>query len=36
MCGYAMGSFYKNTAVDEICGQHSHVLSEQGQIATVS
>lgn len=28
LCGYAMGSFYKGGAVDEICAQHTHVLSE--------
>ena len=33
LCGYAMGSFYKGAAVDEICAQHSHVLSEIPQSA---
>lgn len=28
LCGYAMGNFYKDAAVDEICAQHSHVLTE--------
>jgi len=28
LCGYAMGNFYKDAAVDEICSQHSHVLTE--------
>jgi hypothetical protein len=28
VCGYSMGNFYKDAAVDEICAQHSHVLSE--------
>jgi hypothetical protein len=28
LCGYAMGNFYKDAAVDEISAQHSHVLTE--------
>jgi KaiC/GvpD/RAD55 family RecA-like ATPase len=35
LCGYAMGSFYKDTAIEEICGQHTHVVSERGEIARV-
>jgi len=35
LCGYAMGSFYKDTAIEEICGQHTHVVSERGEIAPV-
>jgi hypothetical protein len=27
LCGYAMGNFYKDAAVDEISAQHSHVLT---------
>ena len=30
LCGYAMGSFYKGASTDEICGLHSHVVSETG------
>ena len=33
LCGYAMGSFYKDTAVEEIGDQHTHVVSERGEIA---
>ena len=28
LCGYAMGNFYKDAAVEEICAQHSHVLTD--------
>jgi hypothetical protein len=35
LCGYAMGSFYKDTAIEEICGQHTHVVSECAEIARV-
>jgi DcmR-like sensory protein len=30
LCGYAMGSVYKNAAVEEICSHHSHVISTGG------
>jgi hypothetical protein len=30
LCGYAMGNFYKGASIDEICGLHSHVVSETG------
>ena len=26
VCGYSMGNFYKEGAIEEICGHHSHVL----------
>jgi hypothetical protein len=31
LCGYSMGNFYKNAAVEEICNHHSHVISERGE-----
>jgi hypothetical protein len=30
LCGYAMGNFYKHSNFDDICGQHSHVISNDG------
>ena len=33
LCGYAMGSFYKDAAVDEICSHHTHILSADGAVA---
>jgi hypothetical protein len=30
LCGYAMGSFYKGSSTDEICGLHSHVVTDVG------
>jgi hypothetical protein len=30
LCGYAMGNFYKEASTDEICGQHSHVVTDTG------
>ena len=31
LCGYSMGNFYKHGAYEDICGQHTHVLSGTGQ-----
>jgi len=31
LCGYSMGNFYKDAAVDDIKRQHSHLVSEEGQ-----
>lgn len=36
LCGYAMGSFYKAAAVDEICSHHTHVVSSAGEAAAVN
>ena len=33
LCGYSMGSFYKDAAFDAICHQHTHVLSMDGTAA---
>jgi hypothetical protein len=35
LCGYSMGSFYKDAAFDAICHQHTHVLSVDGAAAPV-
>jgi hypothetical protein len=29
LCGYAMGSFYKDAGMREICAQHSHVIAAE-------
>jgi hypothetical protein len=36
LCGYAMGSFYKDAAVEDICSHHSHVVSEFGEAVYVN
>jgi hypothetical protein len=33
LCGYAMGSFYKNAGFEDIVSQHTHVVSPDGAIA---
>jgi hypothetical protein len=30
LCGYAMGNFYKDSNFEDICGQHTHVVSRDG------
>lgn len=32
LCGYSMGNFYKHGAYENICSQHTHVVSGSGQI----
>ena len=36
LCGYSMGNFYKDAAVGEIGRQHTHVLAETGEVATIN
>ena len=36
LCGYAVGSFYKDAAVDEICSHHSHVMSLSGDASLIT
>ena len=31
LCGYAMGQFYKDASIDDICRQHSHIVTADGQ-----
>jgi hypothetical protein len=30
LCGYAMGSFYKDAHVMDVCRQHTHLVSSDG------
>jgi len=36
LCGYAMGSFYKDAHVDDVRRQHTHVVSADGTAAAVA
>ena len=36
LCGYSMDNFYKDAAVGEITRQHSHLLAETGEAATIN
>ena len=33
LCGYAMGNFYKDASINEICQQHTHVIGAGGEAA---
>ena len=33
LCGYAMGNFYKDASINEICQQHTHVMGAGGEVA---
>ena len=35
LCGYSMGSFYKDASFERICDQHSHVMSAEGTPARI-
>ena len=35
LCGYSMGHFYKGSALDDIKGQHSHVVSDDGDASAL-
>jgi hypothetical protein len=36
LCGYAMGHFYKDANFDEVCKQHTHVISAEGDREAVA
>ena len=36
LCGYAMGNFYKDATIDDVCRHHTHVVSDSGAVARVS
>lgn len=31
LCGYAMGQFYKDATIDDVCRHHTHVVSDSGR-----
>ena len=36
LCGYAIGNCYHDTAIDDICSRHSHVMSASGDAALIA
>jgi len=36
LCGYAMGQFYKNANIDDVCRHHTHMVSDSGEAARLS
>jgi hypothetical protein len=36
LCGYAMGNFYKDASINDVCRHHTHTVAGDGQMARVS
>jgi hypothetical protein len=36
LCGYSMGNFYKGAALDEIKGQHTHLVADDGRASELA
>jgi hypothetical protein len=36
LCGYAMGQFYKDATIDDVCRHHTHVVSASGEVARIA
>jgi hypothetical protein len=36
LCGYSIGNFYKGAAIEEIKGQHTHLVTDTGESATIN
>ena len=36
LCGYSMGNFYKDACLGEITRQHSHLVADTGEAATIN
>jgi hypothetical protein len=36
LCGYALGSFFKDAVIEDICRQHSHIISDDGKATRVA
>jgi hypothetical protein len=36
LCGYSMGSFYKDASFERICREHTHVVSADGVAAAIN
>ena len=36
LCGYAMGNFYKDASIDDVCSHHTHRVSDDGHASLIS
>ncbi len=36
LCGDAMGSFYKSATLEDVCRQHTHMVSASGEASLIS
>jgi hypothetical protein len=35
LCGYAMGNFYKDVTIDDVCRHHTHRVSDTGEMSVM-
>jgi len=35
LCGYAMGNFYKDVTIDDVCRHHTHRVSDDGETSAM-
>jgi hypothetical protein len=36
LCGYAMGNFYKDVTIEDVCRHHTHRVSDNGEVSTMA
>lgn len=36
LCGYAMGNFYKDASIDDVCHHHTHRVSDEGHASPIA
>ena len=36
LCGYAMGNFYKDVTIDDVCCHHTHIVSDSGETSVMA
>jgi hypothetical protein len=36
LCGYAMGNFYKDASIDDVCSHHTHRVADDGHASLIS
>ena len=36
LCGYAMGNFYKDATIEDVCRHHTHTVADDGQVSLIS
>jgi hypothetical protein len=36
LCGYAMGNFYKDVTIEDVCRHHTHLVSDTGETSAMA
>jgi hypothetical protein len=36
LCGYAMGNFYKDVTIEDVCRHHTHLVSNTGETSAMA